>query len=163
MIEFNEKNVTEIVENASDNISHLRRMVQKNKEVEKEIIILKDIFNKFLNEIQRLLEFAATAKEGIVKLDQNVENIGEVINLIKDIADQTLNAAIEAARAGEHGRGFAVVADEVRKLTEKTANATKNVEMTINTLKQNSSEMSMEGERLDNIIEFDIIVTKKGF
>lgn len=109
------------------------------------------------------MEFAATAKEGIVKLDQNVENIGEVINLIKDIADQTLNAAIEAARAGEHGRGFAVVADEVRKLTEKTANATKNVEMTINTLKQNSSEMSMEGERLDNIIEFDIIVTKKGF
>jgi len=106
------------------------------------------------------LEFAATAKEGIVKLDQNVENIGEII---KDIADQTLNAAIEAARAGEHGRGFAVVADEVRKLAEKTANATKDVEMTINTLKQDSSEMSMEGERLDNIIEFDIIVTKKRF
>ncbi|ELA09745.1 methyl-accepting chemotaxis sensory transducer [Moraxella macacae 0408225] len=86
----------------------------------------------------------------IKRLGESSQEIGDIVGLINDIADQTnilaLNAAIQASMAGEAGRGFAVVADEVQRLAERSATATKQIETLVKTIQADTNEavMSME-------------------
>ena len=98
------------------------------------------IVNEAVKGIETVRTQSLGIKEDMNALGKQAEGIGQVMNVIADIADQTnllaLNAAIEAARAGDAGRGFAVVADEVRKLAEKTMTATQEVGQAIRDIQE---------------------------
>jgi len=107
--------------------------------------------------LSKMRSIAASVEDTARKVEslgKSSDQIGHIIGVIDDIADQTnllaLNAAIEAARAGEQGRGFAVVADEVRKLAERTTSATKEIAQMIRTIQAETKTAvsAMEGGTL---------------
>ncbi len=97
-----------------------------------------------INGIMKIASVVEKSAQMLEALGKSSDQIGEIIQVIDDIANQTnllaLNAAIEAARAGEQGRGFAVVADEVRKLAERTTKATKEIAQMITKIQKDTGE-----------------------
>ena len=121
-----------------------------------------DVVNRSVNEVQAIASTVTESAQMMERLGDSSKQIGNIIGVINDIADQTnllaLNAAIEAARAGEQGRGFAVVADEVRKLAERTTQATSQINNMISSIQGEveRAEVTMNSAtaRVESGVEF---------
>jgi methyl-accepting chemotaxis protein len=98
------------------------------------------IVDDTLDGMQRIQDRVLSAAERVKELGQYGGRIGEMLQVITEIADQTnllaLNAAIEAARAGAQGRGFAVVAEEVRRLAERSSASVKEIRLLVTSIKE---------------------------
>lgn len=126
--------VTTEATNVSQNSQETAETAQKG-----EIIVTKTVKG-----MEKIKDAVLNSSEKIDTLGKRSSQIGDIIEVIDDIAEQTnllaLNAAIEAARAGEHGKGFAVVADEVRKLAERSSTATKEIATLIQAIQTDTKE-----------------------
>ena len=135
------------LEEITVSIRHVADSAQLANEMARSAGGLSDEGNRSVGEVvdamQRSAESVNQSATMIDRLGEESRKITAIVNVIKEIADQTnllaLNAAIEAARAGEAGRGFAVVADEVRKLAERTSSSTQEITTMINDIQSSTS------------------------
>ncbi|MDQ7073156.1 MAG: methyl-accepting chemotaxis protein [Gammaproteobacteria bacterium] len=135
--------------------------LEANQNVDQEAQAGKQIVMETMEAIGSLADEVEKAAERLNNLEEDIGNIGAIVDVIRGITEQTnllaLNAAIEAARAGEHGRGFAVVADEVRTLAARTQDSTHEIEEMVNRLQSGAKAavdvMSEGRERTKKSVE----------
>ncbi|HEY2419376.1 MAG TPA: methyl-accepting chemotaxis protein [Steroidobacteraceae bacterium] len=110
-----------------------------------------DAVRRTIDGMNTIRETIQDTSKRIKRLGESSQEIGNIVELISDIAEQTnilaLNASIQASMAGEAGRGFAVVADEVQRLAERAANATKQIEVLVRTIQSDTNEAVVSMER----------------
>jgi twitching motility protein PilJ len=110
-----------------------------------------DAVRRTIDGMNAIRETIQETSKRIKRLGESSQEIGNIVELINDLAEQTnilaLNASIQASMAGEAGRGFAVVADEVQRLAERAANATKQIDVLVRTIQADTNEAVVSMER----------------